>query len=340
MKKTQLENLINDIKKDGYAVYCPVEVGGRVLVRPLENPKKYAFVEKLPYYSYKAFFIAPKEVIFGYDGGKIRENKMDYPKIALLGIRKIDLKAVAFCDEVFQKDAYYQARRKNILIIGHDQEDGAGTGFLEQYDRDKLEDLPFDIFLSQKKNDYKVYAGTASGKKFLQKSKIKDFTEIRYVAPRKNDPETLKLRTFMEKAKFSDKMWQDLGRICIECGQCTISCPTCYCFAVMEDYQLGAQKGERVRVWDSCYYSDFSQITGGHKFLDDTAKKIHFWYTHKFSRDPKHLNMLGCIGCERCTHSCPVDISIKKVLASMVSGGESYENNQKEEYGAEKIKCD
>lgn len=333
MKKQQLEKLVVSLKKDGYAVYAPVEVGGRVLVKPLAEPKKYKFTEKIPYYSYKAFFFAPKEALFDYEKGQLSEPKTDYPKIALLGVRKIDLKAVAFYDEAFAADSYYQKRRKNIFIIGHDMAaEKESPSFLQQYKRDKLEDLPFDIFLMQNKTDFTVYSGTIAGAKALKGIKYNKFNEVKYSGPRKNDEETLKLKAMMDKTKFTDKMWQDLGKLCVECGQCTLSCPTCYCFAVLEEPQLGHNKGEKIRVWDACYYNEFSRVTGEHRFLDSTNKKIHFWYTHKFSRDPKHLKMLGCVGCERCTHSCPVDIDIRKVLASASSGGAGYSNEQPENY--------
>jgi len=143
-----------------------------------------------------------------------------------------------------------------------------------------------------------------------------------------NDPEYQKLRKKLKikaiKPKLSAKLkkvqkilknksclkiWQNLGKKCIECGQCTMICPTCFCFR-FEDYS----DKERKRLPDACFYHDFSEIAGEHKFLNNTAKRLYFWYYHKFVRIPDEYGLPGCVECDRCAKVCPVGIDIKKVL--------------------------
>lgn len=126
-----------------------------------------------------------------------------------------------------------------------------------------------------------------------------------------------KYKNKMAKTNPADKLWQDLGRRCIECGQCTIACPTCFCFRIDDQAGPEAGSGQRKKVWDSCFYAEFSELAGGLKFLKTTAERIHFWYYHKFVRIPEEYDLPGCVGCNRCSEVCPAGIEIKKVLARL-----------------------
>ena len=67
-------------------------------------------------------------------------------------------------------------------------------------------------------------------------------------------------------AKFDDPIWDELGETCLSCGACSMVCPTCYCFDVKDKLSPDGETGERVRVWDSCMFSEFAEVAHGHNF--------------------------------------------------------------------------
>ena len=111
---------------------------------------------------------------------------------------------------------------------------------------------------------------------------------------------------------------------CIECGKCSLVCPTCFCYEVFDQPELEKNTGTRQRRWSSCFYADFSEVAGPEsdkmkpKFLKNTKHRIRFWYEHKFVRCPDQFSVSGCVGCGRCSKVCPVGIDIKKVLQEIL----------------------
>jgi len=307
----------------------------------------------VPFYSFKRFFVPEEEKLFDYKEQNLKMDLASPKNTAIIGMNLLDLKSVLLYDQVFEKDPYYQARRNHILIVGHSLIPDLPQNIFEQtFEEDILEHLSFDIFLAtlsvastplsgvagQKSKrgrikkineektteEYAVFTGSPLGQKILNEFGYKDYINIQFSGPvreGKLDERMLTLRDKL-KNKHNQKIWDELGARCIECGKCTIVCPTCFCFRIDDKASLENNQGERKRCWDSCFYQEFSEVaapsTGsgqvGHKFLNDTAKRIYFWYFHKFARLPDEFNFMGCVGCRRCAAVCPVGIDIAEVL--------------------------
>jgi len=316
MNRKEFNNFISFLQKN-WTVYGPSYDNARnISIELIENPSALILNGELPFFSFKKFFIPQEEDLFEYKNNNLNETKTESDKKAIVGINILDLKSILLYDQVFERDPYYQVRRQDTLVIGHNFAPDIKNNIFEQkYEEEILEHLSFDIFLAEiKQNIFKVFSGSKRGQEVLNDFDYKNYQHIQFSGPQREEGNP-RMNEIKEKMKnFNPSIWEKLGEICLECGKCTIICPTCFCYRIDDCPTLEKDKGVKQRCWDSCFYQEFSEVAGGYKFLNTTAKKIHFWYYHKFVRIPEEFNILGCVGCGRCAEVCPARIDIRKIL--------------------------
>ena len=89
-------------------------------------------------------------------------------------------------------------------------------------------------------------------------------------------------------------------------------CPSCMCFDV-RDYDTG-HGIEQSRTWDSCMYSDFTQMAAANPRLTQ-KERFRQRFMHKLVYYPMaHEKLFMCVGCGRCLDSCPIHMNIVKVI--------------------------
>ncbi|GAA2145298.1 4Fe-4S dicluster domain-containing protein [Nocardioides koreensis] len=254
------------------------------------------------------------------------------PPYAVLGIRACDLHAVAVHDRVLRerahRDEHYEARRKDAFLVTVSCSDPSGTCFCVSMGTGPRADAGYDLALTELLGDGHTFlarAGTDRGAEVLAQltSRPAGTGEVR-AADAVVERSTQRMGRTMDTTDIRSLLydnaehprWDDVASRCLSCGNCTMVCPTCFCTSTEDHTSLSGERIEHLRVWDSCFTSDFSYLHGG-SVRSSTRSRYRQWMTHKLASWIDQFGTSGCVGCGRCLTWCPVGIDITEEVAAI-----------------------
>ncbi len=302
-------------------VYAPVRVSEQSFsFKEVNAPNEIAFEALRTILPPKKFFFREHERILAYSEDGIKEVRPTPAPQVLFGLHPCDLAGLGIMDKIFlnqPEDTHYSARRKSSLLVGLSCLPDKYC-FCKSMETDSPSSN-YDLFLTDLDGHYFVQIDTANGLTLVesdrdlfsrptveQKQAFKNFWTSRQKAfERGFESENLPAIVDME---WENKVWDDLGNRCLSCGNCTFVCPSCYCFDMIDIASLHADRGERVREWDSCQLVGFAKVAGDYNFRPGPVDRLKFWYRHKLHGFEDPYVLPTCVGCGRCTTSCPSGI--------------------------------
>lgn len=280
-----------------------------------------------------AFFPQSEDMMrFRIDGKNltIEDVRSEKPDFVIFGVRACDYKAFSVLDNVFlgqPVDTYYKERRDAAIIftlacgkpqescfcpvfgIDATQPEGDVTCWLDEnalYMQPNTEkgDKVLAVIrdLQQDGGDEQVEKIKADAKKVLEKLPYAKLDMSRF------KPENL-------NELFASPLWQPMSEVCLGCGACTFVCPTCQCFDIRD---FKTDKGVlRFRCWDSCMYSDFTQMAAANPRTTQ-MQRFRQRFMHKLVYYPaQYGGTYSCVGCGRCVNKCPQHLNIVKVIKQL-----------------------
>ena len=326
ISKSDFDSFVNNLIKDNkYEVVGVKAKGKRYVFDIIEDADELRLDYDVTILPPKKYFLPPVELLMNYDlkNSYKPQELIDEKTRIIIGIHPYDIVAIEQADKVYldsQKDDFYKKRRENTIIIGSDIQNVSERSFAASMGTNIVES-GFDLLLTYIGKKYTITIGTKKGNELLEKfANVREpkNSEIRKIQKtRENTALQYKRKINIPKeewsnylvANYDNSFWEARSDKCLECSSCTMVCPTCYCYDVIDDVSLNLSKGVRLRTWDGCLLRDFTKVASGEVFRENIRDR----YRHRFYRKgnylPERYGFVACVGCGRCGIACLPDIA-------------------------------
>jgi len=330
IEKSKMPILIQELTKE-HEVFAPVKKESLVSFEKVSSGNEtcldFQNTKKPP----KEVFFPQTEILFTYKVGKkgveIEEAPALRRNIVLLGVRPCDARSFVLLDKFFSsgenKDLYYLEKRGNTTIIGLACNHPLSTCFCTSIGGSPFGKEGVDLLLQDLNDKYLIETVTEKGEELIEKFpwlKDAEKADMEKAKRLSEDAEkAIRSKVSIEGVSkkldrmFDDPIWNQIHQKCLGCGVCTYLCPTCCCFDVLDE----ADRGERVRIWDSCQFPCFTLQGSGHNPRPSGKERMRQRIMHKFNYFVKNFGESFCVGCGRCVRECPVNLDIRETIGTI-----------------------
>jgi sulfhydrogenase subunit beta (sulfur reductase) len=281
------------------------------------NVELISYNEAKPTTPLKAFFFPIKENVV-----KEQQNK----KRVIFGVPSCDLSALNLLDKIFLDedflDTYYKENRENTILIGSDCYEIDNNCHCTSYGINPYPEKNCDISFSLIDHKVTLQVQTKKGEKFLSEfsNELIEVDNIPAEVEEKRQKIIEKLKLQNEDLPDAEEtkkvimkegtvIWKKYAKDCVSCGACTVICPSCHCFLLIDKANF-----EKVKNWDACQYPAFERVAGDEDPLEKIYNRLKNRYLCKFVHKPDMFNEIACTGCGRCIDACIGKISKNELI--------------------------
>lgn len=285
--------------------------------------------------SAKSAIYPQSQVMFTYTLDESKENHhihepvdLDGKPRAVVGVRPCDAASFQLVKRNFDSpdypDPYWIKPFEQSTLVGFGCDNPSRTCFCTSVGCGPYNEVGLDLLFSQDSDGYIAKVLTEKGAALAQtagwetEAGSDDFAIKKEAAEQKiaHSISTEQLKDKKTTDLFGADFWDDVAFACLNCGTCTYSCPTCWCFDIQDE--VNGTDGKRMRNWDSCMYPLFTLEGSGHNPRPNKVQRVRQRFMHKLKYYvDKYASGVQCVGCGRCIQLCPVNIDIRDVCETM-----------------------
>ncbi len=297
-----------------------------------------------PDYDFQNTRLSPKNIIFPQsermfeyttnpsdpEANILKETAKDFGPQLVAGLRPCDAAALTLVQKNFDtedyKDPWWTKRYEATTFIGFACDEPCSTCFCTSTGFGPYDETGLDVLMADQGESWLLKALTEKGEALLNALDGDAATDeaLAKLAEAKTAAEgSITSKVSLDKLKdqntnalFHAPFWQDVASGCINCGACTYSCPTCWCFDIQDEVKK--LQGDRLRNWDSCMFPLFTKHGSGHNPREHKYQRVRQRFMHKMKYYmDKYEGGALCVGCGRCVDVCPANIDIRQVAETM-----------------------
>jgi ferredoxin len=325
LSKKRMPEFFSRLAED-HLVIGPVRQRGAVVLAPVAQARELAYCVGSPATPIKRFFHRPLHRVLVASGIKESGLRLEDPpppeKQALFAIHSCDLHALDYLDRALLHDfhePHYEEARKKAFIVALNCTEVAENCHCVSYGTGPEATEGYDLALTNLGDRYLLEVGTEAGAAMAAPMRLPASSEqdremkrqrIAAAAQQIKRPfNTVGVPQLLAQ-NYRHLAWQEEAAKCLGCGNCAMSCPTCYCYHVMDQIAIPPERIARLRSWDVCLLQEFAEVHGANFRPEREARFKQFVY-HKLSYSLDQYGTFGCVGCGRCMTWCPAEIDYR-----------------------------
>ena len=283
--------------------------------------------------SWKQFLFPPRLELFRLRRTSTEwssvESAIPSPARAFIGVRACELAAIQMQDRILLRadfsDPLYRALRSKVFVLAVNCLHPAGTCFCSSMGCGPRVQNGFDLCLTELDDIFLVTIGSELGRSVAQDLPSEPASAFALSAAETAiELASQQARCAVDPARSADGIlenlddphWDTVANRCLSCGNCTLVCPTCFCWDVEDHLNLRGTETTRERIWDSCFNPGYSSQAGGNT-RPSIRSRYRQWLSHKFGGWKQQFGTLGCVGCGRCVTWCPAAIDTREEVQAM-----------------------